>query len=134
MTAERWTMSAGRKAPGLARQFAREYAGRQGADSGTVEAIALCVTEAVTNVVVHAYRDADQPGAVEVEIRRPDGYLCLYVRDDGVGLVPRVDSPGLGLGLPLISGTASSTEVRTLAGGGTEIVMRFDFRQPAETG
>ena len=33
----------------------------------TLAAIALCVSEAVTNVVVHAYRDAAEPGVVMVE-------------------------------------------------------------------
>ena len=55
------------------------------------------------------------------------GYLCLYVRDHGRGVVPNLCSPGLGLGLPLIAGAAASSEVRTTDGGGTEVVMRFDL-------
>lgn len=85
------------------------------------------MSEAVTNAVVHAYRDRYEPGAVEVEAQRPNGYLCLYVRDQGSGLTPRPDGPGLGLGLPLISRTATSVEVRDAATGGTELVMRFDL-------
>ena len=45
-------------------------------------------------MVVHAYREAERPGAVEVEVKRPNGYLCLLVRDHGCGLAPRTDSPG----------------------------------------
>jgi anti-sigma regulatory factor (Ser/Thr protein kinase) len=114
-------------APGLARRAAAEFAAGEGADKDTLAAIALCVSEAVTNAVLHAYRDSDEPGAVEVEACRPNGFLCLYVRDDGCGLKPRIDSPGLGLGLPLISGAASKVEVRSAAAGGTEVVMRFDL-------
>ena len=114
-------------APGQARRAAAEFAAREGADADTLAAIALCVSEAVTNAVVHAYRDQAEPGAVEIEARRPNGYLCLYVRDQGCGLKPRLDSPGLGLGLPLISRTAAAVEVRGAAAGGTELVMRFDL-------
>ena len=78
---------------------------------------------------MHAYRDRDRPGTVEVEAHRPNGYLCVDVRDDRklAGLTPRVDSPGLGLGLPLISQAAASVEVRHAAAGGTELVMRFNL-------
>ena len=39
----------------------------------------------------------------------------------------RSDSPGLGLGLPLISQTARELDVRTPRGGGTELLMRFEL-------
>ena len=125
MTAESWTLPAAPDAPGHARRLTAAYAAARGADAQTLAAIALCVSEAVTNVVVHAYRDADEPGVVMVEMRKPDGYLCLYVRDHGRGVVPNLGSPGLGLGLPLIAGAAASSELRTTDGGGTEVIMRF---------
>ena len=115
------------RAAALARRAAAEFAAGEGADEETLAAIALCVSEAVTNAVLHAYREREQPGPVEVEAYRPNGYLCLYVRDEGCGLMPRIDSPGMGLGLPLISEAASSVEVRAAASGGTEVVMRFDL-------
>jgi anti-sigma regulatory factor (Ser/Thr protein kinase) len=127
VTAESWMFPAAAEAPSLARRSARAYAVRQGADVDTVAAIALCVSEAVTNVVVHAYREADEPGEVELEARKRDGYLCFYVRDQGQGLSPRVDSPGIGLGLPVIADSATSLEVRRPERGGTELVMRFDL-------
>jgi serine/threonine-protein kinase RsbW len=64
---------------------------------------------------------------VEVEVRRPDGYLCVYVRDHGSGMRRRPDSPGLGLGLPLISQTAWDLDVRAARAGGTEVLMRFEL-------
>lgn len=121
------TFPAEAPAAGQARRAAAEFAAGEGADADTLAAIALCVSEAVTNVVVHAYRDQPQPGAVEIEACRPNGYLCLYVRDQGCGLTPRLDSPGLGLGLPLITRTAAAVEVRGAPAGGTELVMRFDL-------
>lgn len=121
------TFPAEAPAAALARRAAGEYAAGEGADPDTLAAIRLCVSEAVTNAVQHAYREQDEPGPVEVEARRPNGYLCLYVRDRGCGLAARSDSPGLGLGLPLISQTAAEVEVRAPAEGGTELVMRFDL-------
>jgi len=129
----RWTFTAGELAPSRARAVARAFAAESGADADTLAAVALCVSEAVSNAVVHAYRESEQPGEVEVEVERPNGYLWLLVRDHGCGLAPRTDSPGLGLGLPLIAESASSLEVRTPGDGGTEIRMRFDLRTAAYT-
>ena len=129
----RWTFAAEAPAPSQARAVARAFAAESGADADTLAAVALCVSEAVSNVVVHAYREAEKPGCVEVEVKRPNGYLFLLVRDHGCGLAPRTDSPGLGLGLPLIAESASSLEVRTPGDGGTEVRMRFDLRTHAYT-
>ena len=126
-----WTFPAEGPTPSKARAVARAFAAESGADADTLAAVALCVSEAVSNVVMHAYRDRERPGEVEVEVERPNGYLCLRVRDHGCGLAPRTDSPGLGLGLPLIAETASSVEVRTPGGGGTEVRMRFDLQTNA---
>ena len=52
--------------------------------------------------------------------------MCIYVLDEGTGLAPRVDSPGLGLGLGLIAQVADSADVRAPESGGTEVVMRFN--------
>jgi hypothetical protein len=70
VTVERWTLPAAFEAPRVARRLARTYAAAQGAPDETLAAIALCVSEAVTNVVVRAYREAE-PGALELEARRP---------------------------------------------------------------
>jgi stage II sporulation protein AB (anti-sigma F factor) len=123
-----WTFAAEDPAtPGHAREAVRAFAADQGADSDTLAAIELCVSEAVNNAVLHAYRKLGRRGPVEVEVRRPEGYLCVYVRDHGSGLRRRQDSPGLGLGLPLISETAWEVDVRTPRDGGTEVVMRFEL-------
>ena len=127
----RWTFTAEGRAPSQARALARAFAAEAGADAETLAAVALCVSEAVSNAVVHAYRETERPGPVEVVAERPDGYLFLLVRDHGCGIEPRVDSPGLGLGFPLIAESASALEVRTPGDGGTEVRMRFDLHAPA---
>jgi len=87
--------------------------------------VKLAVSEAVTNAVQHAYRDREPGygyvwGIAHIEEER----LRIVIADSGIGMTPRTDSPGLGLGLPLISQLADSIQVRT-AEDGTEIHMSF---------
>ncbi len=55
------------------------------------------------------------------------------MRDQGSGLAPRVDSPGLGLGLGLIAQVADSADVRAPESGGTEVLMRFNIARVLES-
>lgn len=93
-------------------------------DEQTLADIKLAVTEACTNVVVHAYDD-DDPGSLEVDASIDDGRLTVVIRDSGRGIVPRPDSPGLGLGLPLIATLAESLELGTDDRDRTEVRMTF---------
>jgi serine/threonine-protein kinase RsbW/stage II sporulation protein AB (anti-sigma F factor) len=87
--------------------------------------VKLAVSEAVTNAVMHAYVDADQPGDVRL-IASVDGErVHVTVSDDGCGMLPRLDSPGLGVGLPFIAHTADSLDIGHSAAGGTELHMSF---------
>ncbi len=87
--------------------------------------IALAVSEAVTNAVRHAYRERD-PGAVRVRVEVLPKEVQLVVEDDGSGMVPRPDSPGIGLGLPLIATIASRFDVRDTPRGGTRLCIWFE--------
>jgi len=108
-----------------ARHEVRDYAERNGAASPG--AIALAVTEAITNAVVHAYVDDPEPGEIEVVVQclPDDEGIEILVCDDGRGMMPRTDSPGLGLGLPLVATLAKRFEVQARAGGGTRVLMAF---------
>ena len=124
MTSARWSLEATREAPTEGRHLVRDFV--TSADAGwELDAIALCVTEAITNVVLHAYRNDARPGRVEIEAELAGAWLCVRVRDHGHGLKPRLDSPGLGLGLPLIAQISTRSEIVSSERGGTEIVMRF---------
>jgi serine/threonine-protein kinase RsbW len=99
-----------------------------GADPGALSDVLLAVSEVVTNCVVHAYRG--QPGGkVAIEARQSGDRLMLSVADEGGGMAPRHDSPGLGLGLPLVGRVAHSVDITARAGGGTLVSMCFDLRR-----
>jgi stage II sporulation protein AB (anti-sigma F factor) len=73
--------------------------------------------------------DGHRPGRVEVEVELDGESLWVRVRDRGHGLEPRIDSPGLGLGLPLISQISASSQIVSPDEGGTEVIMRFDLHE-----
>jgi len=97
----------------------------------------MAVTEACTNVVVHAYDEDD--GMLEVEMGAAEDGLTIIVRDHGSGIQPRPtrsSPPALGLGLPLIAALSDAFELRGSAGTGTEVRMTFAYvrdRDPADT-
>jgi anti-sigma regulatory factor (Ser/Thr protein kinase) len=114
-------LPADRACPGAARRFAQDAADACGVDG---HAVSLCVSEAVTNAVVHGYRSAADRGTVAVAIKACDGGLEVSVSDDGVGLSPRADSPGAGLGMPQIAAMADQMHIEA-GTTGTRVVMRF---------
>lgn len=97
--------------------------------------VKLAVSEACANVVVHAYAGADT-GVLAVEVSALPGQLEVVVRDQGRGMAPRTDSPGLGVGLPLIASLTEFLELINPEAGGTEVRMRFslDGGHPRHTG
>jgi len=111
----------------MARRAVVDHACGAGATAAALAAIELAVSEAMTNAVQHAYPDAPEPGPVSVSGDLCEGALVITVTDVGSGMRPRPDSPGLGLGLPLISQMTQSFEVHEPPGGGTALQMRFDL-------
>lgn len=93
-------------------------------DEQTLADIKLAVTEACTNVVIHAY-ERDDLGDLEVDATIDERLLTVVIRDNGRGIVPRPDSPGLGLGLPLIATLAETLELGKDGDEHTEVRMTF---------
>jgi serine/threonine-protein kinase RsbW len=100
-------------------------------DEQTLADIKLAITEACTNVVIHAYED-DVDGCLEVDASIRDRRLSVIIRDEGRGIVPRPDSPGLGLGLPLIATLAESLELGKDDNDRTEVRMTFALDESPE--
>ena len=108
------------------RRAVADFASRHGASDRSLEALNLAVSEALTNVVVHAYRNEVAPGPVLVLVTLSDGAVIVTVADEGCGLTPRSDSPGLGLGMGLMARLADTFEVKPRAAPpGMELRMRF---------
>ena len=93
------------------------------------DAVGIVVAEAVANAIMHAYRDRPEPGRVRVSVAVDDESLELAVSDDGIGMTPRFDSPGAGLGVPLMTGFAD--EVMVDGSDGTRLRARFELYGPA---
>jgi serine/threonine-protein kinase RsbW len=89
----------------------------------TLADVKLAVTEACTNVVVHAYPNGEGPMGLRASVVAD--ILRVVVVDEGRGILPRADSPGLGLGLPLIATLAESLELGTGKNAETEVRMTF---------
>jgi anti-sigma regulatory factor (Ser/Thr protein kinase) len=92
--------------------------------------IALVVSEAVSNVVMHAYVEMPRGPVYAAVAVRPDA-LVLAVGDAGRGLTPRLDTPGLGFGLPLMGRLCEDVVVVPQPrGSGTQVTATFRHRLP----
>jgi anti-sigma regulatory factor (Ser/Thr protein kinase) len=119
---------------GQARRELRQHVRGCGGNPALVERVALAVSEATTNVVLHAYIGRE-PGDFRVIAEIVDdesGDLRVTVEDDGRGMMPRLDSPGAGIGMPIIGQTSDTYEVRTSLTGGNHLCMRFALDVAAE--
>jgi anti-sigma regulatory factor (Ser/Thr protein kinase) len=86
--------------------------------------VKLAVSEAVSNAVTHAFRDRDA-GTIKVRARVERDRLIVVVADDGTGMRPNVDSPGLGFGLSLITQMAGDVRFDSSTDGLT-VSMSFE--------
>jgi len=102
-----------------------KFADACGMSKAVQDDVALAVTEACTNVVLHAYVDDAAQGLLTVACSHHDGELVVAVRDEGRGMTPRPESPGLGLGLSIIGRLARRLEISDNIATGTEVQMTF---------
>jgi anti-anti-sigma factor len=82
---------------GSVRRALRSWAARCGATVKDTDSLAHAVSEAVSNVVEHAYGPAG--GLLAVHARVADGRITVVVRDNGRWRPPRADDYGRGLAL-----------------------------------
>jgi len=88
--------------------------------------VALAVSEAVGNAVQHAFRFG-KTGCIKLRASRENGELLVIVTDDGVGLMPDLDNPGLGVGTSIISRLPRETAFES-SDTGTTVKMRFELK------
>jgi len=105
-----------------ARHEVQRYAEGHGIDP---ERVALAVSEAMTNALVHGSGDQSRDIAVRVAAQLHGDALMVSVTDEGPGVEPHLPRDQLGLGLMLIAATADSVCIEALPGAGTRVVMRF---------
>jgi serine/threonine-protein kinase RsbW len=96
-----------------------------------IEDMRLAVTEACTNVVRHAYGDAEGP--LELVIRPRGAHVEVVVTDRGHGMMPSRESSGAGLGLSLISALTERFEIEHAPGAGCRLLMAFSTRSADRT-
>lgn len=114
----------------LVRHALRGLLEASGVPEERISDITLAVTEACANAVLHAYPDSRGQFETSADLS-PTGELVVMVRDYGSGMAPRVDSPGLGVGLPVMAAIADALEIDTPEGAGTVVRMTFDVASSA---
>jgi anti-sigma regulatory factor (Ser/Thr protein kinase) len=116
-----WRVSAvARSVPQLRRSLRDKIAGR-GFDD---DAVALAATEAITNVVRHAYPGSAGPVTLSVDASAEE--ILVVVADEGIGSLRATTSrePSLGMGLALIHELSASARIEP-TNVGTVVTMRF---------
>jgi serine/threonine-protein kinase RsbW len=86
--------------------------------------VALVLTEAAANVVVHAYADK-APGLLYALASVAGPNLTVDVFDRGRGMVPNLQSPGLGVGLALMAQLADGLDIEPVVAGGLKVSALF---------
>jgi anti-sigma regulatory factor (Ser/Thr protein kinase) len=120
-----WVLPAGPSAVSQLRRRAVEFASTAGASDEVTQAIALAVSEIVTNAVVHAY-DGEESGQVSVSCCADSERFIVEVVDEGAGIGLGHSSPGIGHGLAIVGSLAQALDVASGPDGrGTAVRMGF---------
>ena len=124
---KRWSLEAVPATVPFLRAEVTDFAKAAGVAETPLVHVRLALTEALTNAVIHGYGEDGTPGTVDLEVAITSTGIRVVVADTGRGMRPRVNSPGIGIGLPLISAVAESVEIQPRVPQGTEVVIRFSL-------
>lgn len=126
------------------RTAAAEFARTFGLGAPDIEAIEVAISEAVSNVIKHAYRDRDNALPIHVKCERCGDGLRFEIADRGCGFAapaddvipdPDLDKEG-GLGIVLIKRLMDAVSYTSRPNAGTRITMvkRAPRRRRGHTG
>jgi serine/threonine-protein kinase RsbW len=117
------SLSAERENIGAVREAVERTARGFGMQEQARNDLKTLVSEACANVVLHAYADDEVEKPLEIEVTRQEEAVEVVVRDQGHGVSARPDPKpaSLRLGLLLVGAMASSFQLRSVRGSGTEL-------------
>jgi serine/threonine-protein kinase RsbW len=95
-----------------------------GLDEPRLGDLRIAVSEAATNAVIHGCGRSEDATKIRVEAEHVGRELVIGITDDGVGMRPRPDSPGLGMGLSLMATLSDRLEILE-AHPGTKVRLAF---------
>jgi anti-sigma regulatory factor (Ser/Thr protein kinase) len=107
-----------------AREAVGEVVANVAGDERLADDVRLCVSEAVSNVVRHAYPGGAR-GDAEIVVEQEAGQLNVVVRDTGSGVTPAKRSQSGGFGLKIIDKLTTRYTFTSKQRVGTEVRMVF---------
>jgi anti-sigma regulatory factor (Ser/Thr protein kinase) len=119
---------------GELRRAVAATAAEHGLTGLALERLELALSETLTNVVLHAYHGAPEPGPMTVALEADEHEIRVTVGDRGRGMAPRANSSGLGLGLGLAATVADRCELRTARDTGTTVMVAFALAPESVSG
>jgi serine/threonine-protein kinase RsbW len=111
----------------VARRAVADFCELSGVPAPLIDDVKLVVTEACTNVVLHAYEGLPaEPRMFDLSAQVDGDSLVVTVGDQGRGIAAPSPNRGLGLGLRLALQLAGAVQTRDDTEGiGTRLTMRF---------
>lgn len=122
----------------LSRSAAAAFAAQYDPVAADIASVKIAVSEAVTNVVVHAYTEQERAENAKAELTMrlyDDGFLRLIIRDKGRGIpdieqamkpefttAPKSEERS-GLGFTVMSSFMDGVKVRSAVGKGTTVIL-----------
>lgn len=113
----------------IVRAFVTDLSRRLGLCTSSVEDVQVAVSEACTNVVLHAYSDADHGSELVVRCGVKNGRLTVEIADSGQGFANAVGKPKYsrdrdgGFGLVLIRNLMENVSLDSSPDQGTVVRM-----------
>ena len=115
------------------RRAAVKFAARRGATARQCEDIALAVSEAVSNAVLHAYPRSEH-GTVAIRARASSGVIEIVVTDTGIGMPTTDAAEHTGYGLAIMRELADQFEIQSADRPGVRVRMTFPIGDGAVLG